>query len=146
MKLATISASWHQDLIREARTNCNSRLSELGFAPDTNVEEYEVPGSLEIPLMAQRLAKTGRFAGIIAFGLIVDGGIYRHDFVATAVIDGLVRVGLDTDVPVFSCVLTPHHFHDSPDHIEFFRSHLRKKGTEVANSAHAFITQLDKIK
>ncbi len=92
--------------------------------------------------MALKLAKTKSYDGIIAFGFIVDGGIYRHDFVASAVIDGLMRVQLDTEIPVFSCVLTPHNFHEHSDHTSFFREHLATKGIEVANAAFTFITQL----
>ena len=45
-----------------------------------------------------------------AAALIVDGGIYRHNFVAAAVVDGFMRVALDTGVPVLSISLTPRHF------------------------------------
>jgi 6,7-dimethyl-8-ribityllumazine synthase len=85
-------------------------------------------------LRAKLLAETGQFQAIVTAGLVVDGGIYRHEFVAHAVIDGLVRVGLDTGVPVLSAVLTPQHFHEHEDHIEFFAQHLAKKGAEAARS------------
>jgi 6,7-dimethyl-8-ribityllumazine synthase len=142
MNIATISASWHLDLLNAAKISCTSRLKEHGIHADTDIDDFSVPGSLEIPLLALKLAKSGKYDGIIAFGLIVVGGIYRHEFVASAVIDGLMRVQLDTEVPVFSCVLTPHHFHEHADHTDFFREHLIKKGEEVANSAFSFITLL----
>ena len=144
MKIATVSASWHRDLLNVAKTSCTSRLNDHGIEPENDIDDFNVPGSLEIPLMALKLAKTSRYDGIIAFGLIVDGGIYRHDFVASSVLDGLMRVQLDTEIPVFSCVLTPHHFHEHTDHLKFFREHLATKGTEVADSAFSFITQLAK--
>jgi hypothetical protein len=68
------------------------------------------------------------------------GGIYRHEFVTTAVIDGLMRVQMDSEVPVFSAVLTPRDFHEHGDHVEFFRQHFVKKGVEVA---HACLSTLD---
>ncbi|MEP2777005.1 MAG: 6,7-dimethyl-8-ribityllumazine synthase [Luteolibacter sp.] len=142
MKIATISASWHRDLLDVAKSSCVTRLAEYGLDAERDIEHFSVPGSLEIPLMALKLAKTGGYDGIIAFGLIVDGGVYRHEFVASSVIDGLMRVQLDTEVPVFSCVLTPHHFHEHADHLAFFREHLAKKGTEIAESAFSFVTQL----
>ncbi|MGI9328775.1 MAG: 6,7-dimethyl-8-ribityllumazine synthase, partial [Pseudomonadales bacterium] len=67
-------------------------------------------------------------------GLVVDGGIYRHDFVAQAVITGLMQVQLETGVPVFSAVLTPHHFHNSEEHAKFFSDHFVVKGVEVAKA------------
>ncbi|MCL4162910.1 UNVERIFIED_CONTAM: hypothetical protein GTU68_000574 [Idotea baltica] len=142
MKIATISASWHRDLLILAKSSCVNRLKECGVSPKEDIDDFNVPGSLEIPLMALKLAKSARYDGIIAFGLIVDGGIYRHEFVASSVIDGLMRVQLDTEIPVFSCVLTPHHFHEHADHMKFFGEHLAAKGTEVAESAFSFVTQL----
>lgn len=144
MKLAIISASWHRDLLNAAKASCLARLSEHGINAEKDIDDFNVPGSLEIPLMALKLAKTSRYDGIIAFGLIVDGGIYRHEFVASSVIDGLMRVQLDTEIPVFSCVLTPHQFHNHSDHVNFFREHLTLKGAEIADSAFSFVSLLTK--
>ena len=65
---------------------------------------------------------------------MVDGGIYRHEFVAGAVIDGLMRVQLDSRVPVFSVVLTPKEFHEHDTHRDFFRQHFVAKGAEAARA------------
>ena len=122
-----------------------SVLPLLGWAAEGDqaaIEIFEVPGAFELPLHARCIAETGRFDAVVAAGFVVDGGIYRHEFVASTVIDGLMRVQLDTETPVFSCVLTPHQFHDHADHLNFFKEHLAKKGTEVAESAISFITQL----
>lgn len=89
-------------------------------------------GAYEIPLHAKRLAKSGRYQGIVAGAFVVNGGIYRHDFVASAVIHGMMQVQLDTNVPVFSMVLTPHHFHEHDPHKSFFLDHFVAKGKEVA--------------
>ena len=145
MKIATISASWHQDLLNIARSSCGSRLSEHGLNSENDIDHFDVPGSLEIPLLALKLANSSKYDGIIAFGFIVDGGIYRHEFVASSVIDGLMKVQLDTEVPVFSCVLTPHQFHEHSDHLEFFAQHMAKKGKEVADSAYKSITLLSQL-
>jgi 6,7-dimethyl-8-ribityllumazine synthase len=75
----------------------------------------------------------------------VDGGIYRHEFVSSAVIDGLMRVQLDTDVPVFSVVLTPKDFHGHEEHARFFTEHFVKKGEEVAKAAVQTIESLRAI-
>ena len=98
------------------------------------IDVFALPGAFEIPLHAQVLARAGRHAAIVACGLVVDGGIYRHEFVADAVISGLMRVQLDTGVPVFSAVLTPKNFHEHAEHREFFSAHFVVKGTEVAQA------------
>ncbi|MGO9342890.1 MAG: 6,7-dimethyl-8-ribityllumazine synthase, partial [Acidimicrobiales bacterium] len=99
-----------------------------------HVDFFRVSGSFELPLHAKRLALTGRYSAVVAAGLVVDGGIYRHEFVAEAVINGLMRVQLDVDVPVISAVLTPHHFHEHEQHMSFFASHFEVKGQEVARA------------
>ena len=86
--------------------------------------------------MAQRLARSGRFAAVVACALVVDGGIYRHDFVAPAGVDALMRVQLDSGVPVFSVVLTPKDYHEHATHRDFFSRHFVEKGAEAARACH----------
>jgi len=81
-------------------------LAEQGIAQD-QVDLYEVPGSLEIPLQCKLLANSGKYSIIVAAGLIVDGGIYRHDFVAATVLDAMMQVQLASETPILSVVLTP---------------------------------------
>ena len=137
MNIALISATWHADLLSGASEACKAALADTA-----NTTEFVVPGALEIPLFAQTLARSGKYDAIIAFGLIVDGGIYRHEFVADAVISGMMRVQLDTSVPVFSCVLTPKHFDESEERITFFRDHLVMKGREVGNACLTMLAAL----
>jgi 6,7-dimethyl-8-ribityllumazine synthase len=140
-RIAVISASWHADIVGRAK---QSLLAEFDRspAPPGRVDTFEVPGAFEIPLFAKRLAQGGRHDAVVACALVVNGGIYRHEFVATAVIDGLMRVQLDTGVPVFSCVLTPRDFHEHEEHHRFFSEHFVKKGVEVARACLATIAAL----
>ncbi len=132
-KVAVIAASWHDDIV-SASTDAIRAEFERRRLPSDCLDLHRVPGAFEIPLHAQRLAQSGQVDAIIACGLVVNGGIYRHEFVAAAVIDGLMRVQLDTGVPVFSAVLTPRDFHEHEEHQAFFKAHFVKKGTEVANA------------
>ncbi len=104
-----------------------------------------MPGAFEIPLHAQRLAASRRYAAVVAAGLVIDGGIYRHEFVADAVISGLMQVQLETGVPVISAVLTPHHFHAHGQHAEFFAGHLGVKGVEAARACAATVRGLARL-
>ena len=143
-RVAIVSSCWHRDIVANATAAIEAELGSAG-APATDLEHFEVPGAFEIPLHASRLARSGRFDAIIACGLVVDGGIYRHDFVASAVIDGLMRVQLDTDTPVFSAVLTPHHFHEHGEHRDFFAGHFVKKGSEVARACVETLASLRRL-
>ena len=93
-----------------------------------------MPGAFEMPLMARDLAMTGRYDAVITAAFVVDGGIYRHDFVAQAVIDGLMRAGLDSGVPVLSVSLTPHQYQETTHHDAIFRAHFVDKGREAAKA------------
>src|ERR1017187_6016850 len=75
-RVAFVQSSWHREVVEECRI---AFLAEIEARHITNVDLFEVPGSFEIPLHAQILAKTRRYTAIVAAGLVVDGGIYRHE-------------------------------------------------------------------
>ena len=144
-RVAFVQSCWHREIVAEARTSFLTEIERLGIAP-AHVDSFEVPGAFEIPLHAQLLAKTRRYNAIVAAGLVVDGGIYRHDFVAGAVINALMDVQLRTEVPVFSAVLTPQQFHEHATHFEFFRKHFAIKGAEVANACAHTLYSLEHLR
>lgn len=141
LMVGVIAASWHPDIVSASTDAIQAEFARRGLPPDT-LELHRVPGAFEIPLHAMRLARTRRYDAIIACGLVVNGGIYRHEFVASAVIDGLMRVQLDTDVPIFSAVLTPRDFHEHEEHQAFFKAHFVKKGSEVAQACLSTLESL----
>jgi 6,7-dimethyl-8-ribityllumazine synthase len=128
-RYAFIKANWHADIVNQALVG----FCEVIEAADVDV--FDVPGAFEMPLLARDLARTDKYAVIACAALVVDGGIYRHDFVAQAVVSGLMQAGLDTGVPVLSVSLTPHHFQETPHHISIFRDHFVQKGREAAQAA-----------
>jgi 6,7-dimethyl-8-ribityllumazine synthase len=132
-RIALICATWHASIVNQGRQAFVAELQQHGW-PAAQVDCYEVPGAFEIPLLAQRLARGGQHAAVATLALVVDGGIYRHDFVAPAVVDALMRVQLDTGVPVLSGVLTPQAFHEHAEHQRFFMQHFLTKGAELAQA------------
>jgi 6,7-dimethyl-8-ribityllumazine synthase len=140
-KIAYVQASWHTEITDPCKQAFIAELGKRGYDA-AGVEFFSAPGSLEIPLMAKKLAKTGKYAAVCASGLVVDGGIYRHEFVAQAVLHGIVQTSLETEVPVLSAVLTPHHFHEHDVHQDFFKSHMVTKGRELAGACLAIIDNL----
>ncbi len=132
-KIAFIQAGWHADIVAEGRKAFIADMEEAGL-PSNQIDIYDVPGSLEIPLQAKKLAETGRYDIIVACGFIINGGIYHHEYVNHAVLDGMMRVQLDTGVPILSVVLTPLNFHDKEEHHKFFFDHFTVKGKEAAEA------------
>jgi 6,7-dimethyl-8-ribityllumazine synthase len=92
-----------------------------------------------------RQARTGRYAAIVAAAFVVDGGVYRHEFVAETVVAALMQVQLATETPVFSVVLTPHHFHEHETHQRFFHDHFRLKGQEAARACALTLESLARL-
>ena len=128
-RYAFVKANWHSDIVDRALDG----FCEL--IPASQVDVFDVPGAFEMPLLARDLASTGPYAAVACAALVVDGGIYRHDFVAQAVVDGLMRASLDSGVPVLSVSLTPHHFQETPHHMAIYSEHFVTKGREAANAA-----------
>ena len=143
-RVAFVQSLWHREIVDRCRSSFVAEIGNLGV-PESEIDLFEVTGAFEIPLHAKRLAESGRYSAIVGAGLVVDGGIYRHEFVAEAVIGGLMRVQLDTGVPVISAVLTPHHFHEHETHHDFFSEHFVVKGVEAARACADTIAALAKL-
>ncbi|MFT4743986.1 MAG: 6,7-dimethyl-8-ribityllumazine synthase [Ascidiaceihabitans sp.] len=132
-RYAFVKAQWHADIVDRAFDG----FSEI--IPADQIDVIDVPGAFEMPLIARDLAQTGKYAAVICAAFVVDGGIYRHDFVASAVVDGLMRAGMDSGVPVLSVSLTPHHYQETDHHNTIYREHFVTKGREAANAALSIV-------
>lgn len=128
-RYAFIKAQWHADIVDRALEGFQELI------PADQIDVFDVPGAFEMPLLAQELARTGQYAAVACAAFVVDGGIYRHDFVAQAVVDGLMRAGMDTGVPILSVSLTPHQYQETDHHNAIYRAHFVEKGRETANAA-----------
>ena len=143
-RIAFVQAQWHADIVHQARDAFLAELERQGIPADT-LDVFDVPGAFEIPLHAKRLAQSGRYAAIVGCALVVDGGIYRHEFVATTVVNALMNLQLETSVPILSAVLTPHHFHEHAEHRKYFHRHFAVKGTEAADACVRTIEGLRRV-
>ncbi len=143
-RIAFVEAQWHADIVHQARDAFLAEIERLGVPADT-IDVFDVPGAFEIPLHAKRLANSGKYAAIVGCALVVDGGIYRHEFVATTVVNSLMALQLETGVPILSAVLTPHHFHEHAEHRKYFHRHFAIKGTEAAEACVKTIEGLRKV-
>ncbi len=132
LNIAFIKAGWHGDIVDQARVGF---LAELEAQKNkSRVDAFDVPGAFEMPLLAKQLAQTGDYDAVVAAAFVVDGGIYRHEFVSQAVVDGLMRAQMDTGVPVFSVSLTPMEFDGSDARVAWFAEHFVGKGAEAAQA------------
>ena len=143
-RIGFVEAQWHADIVHQAREAFLAEMARQGV-PRERIDVIDVPGAFEIPLHAKRLATSGRYAAVVACALVVDGGIYRHEFVANTVVSTLMALQLETDVPMISAVLTPHHFHEHVEHRKYFHQHFAIKGTEAAEACVKTIEGLRRV-
>ncbi|MDO8882883.1 MAG: 6,7-dimethyl-8-ribityllumazine synthase [Pseudotabrizicola sp.] len=137
-RVAVIRARWHSDIVDRAHDSFLAEAATL--LPNTHVDTFDVPGAFEMPLLAKKIAETGRYDAVVAIAFVVDGGIYRHDFVASAVIDGLMQAQMATGIPVFSVSLTPHNYQPTDVLTAFFADHFVKKGAEAVDAVCQVLT------
>jgi 6,7-dimethyl-8-ribityllumazine synthase len=139
-RIAFVQSAWHRDVIEECRIAFLAEIEQRGIER-ARIDLFEVPGSFEIPLHAQLLAKTRRYTAIVAAGLVID-----DEYVAETVIKALMEVQLRTEVPVFSAVVTPQQFHETAAHFDFFRKHFATKGIEVAEACANTLLSLERLR
>src|SRR5580693_7848532 len=139
-RVAFVQSAWHRDVVAECREAFLTEIEARHIAR-AHIDVFEVPGSFEIPLHVQLLAKTRRYTAIVAAGLVVD-----DEHIAKTVIRALMEVQLRTEIPVFSAVVTPQQFHESEAHFEFFRKHFAAKGIEVAEACANTLHSLERLR
>ena len=139
-RVAFVQSAWHRDVVAECRLAFLSEIEARHIAR-AQIDVFEVPGSFEIPLHVQLLAKTRRYTAIVAAGLVID-----DEYIAETVIKALMDVQLRTEVPVFSAVVTPQQFHETAAHFDFFRNHFATKGVEVAEACANTLLSLERLR
>lgn len=105
MRLAIVAARFNASITERLLTGAVDALRQAGAAARA-IEIYRVPGCFELPLLAKSLAATGRYDGIVALGAVVRGETPHFEYVSAAAAQGLMRVSLETGVPVGFGVLT----------------------------------------
>ncbi len=108
-------------------------------AAEEDVVVYKVPGAFEIPLMAKKLAMTGKYDAIITLGAVIRGSTPHFDFVSSEVSKGVAKVSLDTGVPVIFGVLTTDTIEQA---VERAGTKHGNKGAEAAMSALEMVNVL----
>jgi 6,7-dimethyl-8-ribityllumazine synthase len=104
-RFVLVAARFNQLVVESLVAGARDGLRRHGVADDA-VDLTWVPGSFEIPVVAQRLAASKKYAAVICLGAIVRGDTDHYDHVAGAAVSGIARAGLTTGVPVVFGVLT----------------------------------------
>ena len=111
-------------------------------ASDDQIEVARVPGAYELPLAAQKMAKSGRYDAVICLGVIIRGATPHFDFVANEAAKGIAQVGMDTEVPIMFGVLTTETIERA---IERAGTKAGNKGSDVASAAIEMVDLLGQL-
>jgi 6,7-dimethyl-8-ribityllumazine synthase len=140
-RFALVSSRWNDFLTARLVEGALDALERLG-ADEGAVEHFRVPGSFEIPLVAQKLAQSGRFDAVVCLGTVIRGQTPHFEYVAGEVTKGIAHVGLSTGVPVIYGVVTADTLEQAID-----RAGVKagNKGFEAAMSAVEMVNLLKAV-
>lgn len=130
-RFAVIASRWNDFITSRLVEGALDALDRLGAA-DNSVELYKVPGSFEIPLMALKVAGSGKFDAVICLGTIIRGQTPHFDYIAGEVTKGIAQAGMQTGVPVVYGIVTADTLEQAIDRAGAKQGN---KGFEAAMSA-----------
>jgi 6,7-dimethyl-8-ribityllumazine synthase len=138
-KIGIVSSRFNQFLTGELLGGALDALKKLG-ADDADIVIYKVPGSFEIPIVAKKLAASGKVDGVLCVGALIRGDTPHFDFLGAEVTKGLAQIALDQGVPVSFGILT----------VDTIEQGIERSGTKAGNkgwdAAFSLIETLNLLK
>lgn len=141
VKIAIISSTFRREVSENLEKNCLKTLKGKGIKKN-QIDIFHVPGSLEIPVVAKKLAKKNIYSAIIVFGAIVKGDTYHFEQIANECARGCMDVSLQYEIPVIFEVLAVY---DLKEALERATRKEENKGVEAASTALEMINILSKL-
>lgn len=138
--IAIIVSQFNHDITKALQMGAIERLTACGFSTN-DITLVEVPGAVEIPLIAKRLAKKNQYEAIIALGAVIRGETSHYDYVCQQVSDGCKRVALEFEIPVIFGILTTENEEQAWDRLGGKHGH---KGVDAVDCALAMQSILKK--
>ncbi|AJY47555.1 6,7-dimethyl-8-ribityllumazine synthase [Martelella endophytica] len=106
-RIAIVISRFNEKVTTGLLNGAKAELAERG-APVAEADIFDVPGAFEIPLVAKKLAHTGKFAGVVCIGAVIKGETAHFEYISEAAAHGLMQVSLDTEIPVTFGILTTY--------------------------------------
>jgi 6,7-dimethyl-8-ribityllumazine synthase len=129
-KIAIVAARFNANLVNQMVNGALAQLQDLGINK-SQVDIFRVPGAFELPLIAKKCAASKKYAGIIAFGVVIKGDTDHYNYICTESTRGLMKVMLKEQVPVAMGVLTTDNLQQAQQRAEIKQEN---KGAEVTRS------------
>ena len=138
IKVGIVAARFNEFIVSKLLSGCEDGLLRRGVRQE-DIHVAWVPGAFEIPLVAARMAKSGRYDAVIALGAVIRGSTSHYDYVCAEVSKGIAQTSLETGVPVLFGVLTTDTIEQA---IERAGTKAGNKGADCAQSAIEMINLL----
>lgn len=135
IRIAIISSSFRKNVAAALERNCIKTLTRRGVLV-SNIHVFRVPGSMEIPLVAKKLAQKQTYDALITFGAIVKGKTYHFEQIAHECARGCMDVSRQYEIPVIFEVLAVYNIKDATERATRVKEN---KGVEAAKSALSMI-------
>jgi 6,7-dimethyl-8-ribityllumazine synthase len=141
MKFGIVASRFNDFICGRLIEGAVDALTRAG-ADDKDILIYKVPGAFELPLIAKKLAKSGRFDAVICLGAIIRGATPHFEYISAEVSKGVAMVGLETETPVIFGVLTTDTIEQA---IERAGTKAGNKGWDAAMSAIEMVDLFRKL-
>ena len=126
IRVGIVMARFNLNIGEGLLSACTDELLQLGVAR-SDIRIVTVPGALEIPLVLQTMANSGKYDALVALGAVIRGETYHFELVSNEMGAGITRIGLDTSLPIANGVLTTE---DDDQAI----ARMREKGSDCART------------
>ena len=142
IKVGVVCARFNDFLVSKLLSGCEDGLLRRGVRGE-DIEVAWVPGAFEIPLIAKKMAESGKYDAVIALGAVIRGSTSHYDYVCAEVSKGVAQAALGSDVPVMFGILTTDTIEQA---IERAGSKAGNKGAECAQGAIEMVNLLRAMK
>ena len=134
-RFAILVTRWNSFVAEHLKDGAIDTLKRHGIS-EKDIDVIYVPGAFELPLVAQKAAKSKKYDAIVALGAVIRGGTPHFDFVANECVKGLAQVGLETSLPISFGVLT----------VDSIEQAIERSGTKAGNKGEeAALTALETV-
>jgi 6,7-dimethyl-8-ribityllumazine synthase len=140
-KIGIVLARFNSFIAERLLDGALDTLSRFGVRGD-DIEVARVPGAFEIPLVARKMAKSGRYDAVICLGAVIRGATPHFDFVANEAAKGIAQAGMESEVPIIFGVLTTDTIDQA---IERAGSKAGNKGSECAAAAIEMVNLMNNL-
>lgn len=141
LRFAIITSRFNPEITNGLLEGALKYLSEKDIQ-QTSSDIFYAPGAFEIPILAQTLAKTGKYSGVICLGCVIKGETAHFEFISLAATYGIMQSMLNTQVPISFGVLTAY---DDDQALQRSRADSHNKGRESAAACHEAAETLAQI-